>query len=168
MVRIAFKPNQVWLESHRHIDFRDVSSVMVKTSVLPGDQIMKIAGVDLSLIGYNIALLEFAKGLFLAVRKAASAIGYAETHPLDADEHFRFRRHGEDLTVEADFSHEIARCSVRELEAAVRNNCIAVLEFFLTIHPEARRSQQLYNFFDIDELGADKLFADTAKPHHHG
>ncbi len=168
MVRIAFKPNQVWLESHRNSDFRDVSSVMVKTSVLPGDQIMKIADVDLSLIGYNIALLEFAKGLFLAVRKAASAIGYGETHPLDADEHFRFRRHGEDLTVETDFSHKTARCSVRELEAAARNNCFAVLEFFLAIHPEACESHQLYKFFDIEELGADRLFAEAAKPDCHG
>ncbi len=124
---------------------------------------MIVGGIDFSLIGYKIALLGFAKGLFAAASRAASPVGYGETHPLDLDEHLRFHRHGDEVTFEADFADQIAQCPVHELVTATRENCLAILRFFLEIHAEARESSQLFTWFQIEGLGADELFAEVAK-----
>lgn len=108
-----------------------------------------------------IPLLEFAHGLFLAVKSAASPAAYGETHPLDLDEHFRFRRDGDNVSVTADFTDEVGRCSLKELREAVCRNCVASLKALLAAHPEARKSQQLYRWYNVDELGVADLFVET-------
>jgi hypothetical protein len=158
MVTLEFKADPIWLERQRAADLSNVSDIALKTSVLPGDQILQVSGVDFSLIGYRIPLLEFAHGLFLAVRRAASSVSFGETHPLDLEEHFRFFRKGEEITISADVTDKIARCPLHELDTAVRRNCVAMLQFLFDVHPEARRSGQLYKWFNAKELGAEGLF----------
>lgn len=163
MVELSFAADRGWLAAHRTVDLRTVTTVDLKREILPGDQIFEVSGVNFSVIGQRIPLLEFALGLYMAVRSAASYLAYGETHPLDLDQNFRFRREGDIVTVAADVTDAAANCTVAELQDAVRRNCAEVLKFLLSVHPEARASGELYRWYAAAELGLGHFFASEAK-----
>jgi hypothetical protein len=166
MVRMGFAADSGWLAVHRDADLSAITSVDLEREILPGDQIFEVSGVSLSFIGKKIPLLEFALGLYMAVRSAASYLQFGATHPLDHEEQFRFRREGEIVTVAADVTDAAANCSLSELQEAVRRNCTEILEFLFSVHPEARQNKELYRWYAADELGLSDLFDPAARDEH--
>ena len=162
MVKLDFTPDSDWLEKHQNDNFQAATAVQLSTSIFPGDQLFEVSGADFSIVGYKIALLEFARGLLQAIERAATS-GYGETHPLDVYERIKFHRDGDDVVVKSDFADAAARCPLSELKAKIRRNASALLKYFLDARPEARENGELYRWYGAADLGEGNLFADAAK-----
>jgi hypothetical protein len=163
-VTLAFSVDGDWVDANARTDLSRVDGVALSTSILPGDQYIHIANTDFSVIGYKIALLEFARGLYLAVNRTMSPLASAQTHPLDAYECLlSFSRNDNLITVKAELTDAIAQCPAQELVAGIRQNYVDVLNTLLSLHPEARHSSALYKWCFADELGVHSLFSGVAK-----
>jgi hypothetical protein len=162
-VELSFSVDRDWIDANVQTDMSRVNGVALSTSVLPGDMYIHIANVDFSVIEYKIGLLEYARGLYMAVNRTLSYLASGECHPLDALECLlRFRRYDDLISVQSDLTNAVAQCPASELAAAVRQNYIDVLNVLFSLHPEVRHSADLYKWSFADELGVRALFSEAA------
>ncbi len=146
MIEIDYRLSPPWSEGKATLDLAAADEMQLRYYAFPGDQILRIGGVDFSAAWGWVPLLDFAAALAHAARRVATtgeeAIAFTEN-----EARIVLRSHGETVTVS--FSASDATATVRRdaLDRMAHRYAARLLSELSSRFPELLRNRGLARWY---------------------
>jgi hypothetical protein len=146
MIEIDYRLSPPWNEGKATLDLAAADEMQLRYHAFPGDQILRIDGVDFSAAWGWVPLLDFAAALVHAATRIATtqeeAVGFTENEALIV-----LRSKGQFVEIAASYADGRATVGHAELVQAGRNYAVRLLEVLCAQFPELRTNKSLKRWY---------------------
>jgi hypothetical protein len=146
-IEIDYRLSPPWSEGDATLDLAVADETSLRYYAFPGDQILRVDGVDFSAEWGWIPLLDFAASLVDAAAQLALGTAEAAIDFTENGARIVLRAHGADVTVSCTYSDGIARIGRAELAAAAEDYAARLLAELSARFPQLRANPDLARWY---------------------
>jgi hypothetical protein len=147
MIEIDYRLSPPWSEGEATLDLAAADETALRYRAFPGDQILRIDGVEFSAEWGWVPLLDFASALVEAVARLESGAADAAIDFTENDARIMLRGDGAAIAVSCTFRDGVARIGRAELAAAARNHAARLLADLSGRFPRLRANSDLTRWY---------------------